>query len=205
MRAGRVFASRQPSPFACVLACVLVCIQDGVLQQSRWRADVTDIVLPPVGSTRGAEERPWQRQPQGALQDARALQPDRYVCSCSLSHVVVPHSRGDRETCPSGAAWTAGRTRSCAACLTPRVLCAWCSVQCGQLGGIFLHCLFDPASVVCPCAGAITLSALEGRSGRDSPQTLVTCIVRADWGGWLSSKSAMYGMGQVRHMYKDNR
>jgi len=54
------------------------------------------------------------------------------------------------------------------------------------------------AVCVCCCAGAITLSALEGRSGRDSPQTLVTCIVRADWGGWLSSKSTMYGLGQVR-------
>lgn len=54
------------------------------------------------------------------------------------------------------------------------------------------------AAAVCYPAGAITLSALEGRSGRDSPQTLVTCIVRADWGGWLSSKSTMYGLGQVR-------
>lgn len=50
--------------------------------------------------------------------------------------------------------------------------------------------------VRCNITGAITLSALEGRSGRDSPQTLVTCIVRADWGGWLSSKSTMYGLGQ---------
>jgi hypothetical protein len=51
--------------------------------------------------------------------------------------------------------------------------------------------------VPCNLTGAITLSALEGRSGRDSPQTLVTCIVRADWGGWLSSKSTMYALGQV--------
>jgi hypothetical protein len=51
--------------------------------------------------------------------------------------------------------------------------------------------------VPCNITGAITLSALEGRSGRDSPQTLVTCIVRADWGGWLSSKSTMYALGQV--------
>lgn len=47
MRAGRVFASRQPSPsacaLACVLACVLACAQDGVLKQSRWRADVADV------------------------------------------------------------------------------------------------------------------------------------------------------------------
>lgn len=51
---------------------------------------------------------------------------------------------------------------------------------------------------VTAAAGAITLSALEGRSGRDSPQTLVTCIVRADWGGWLSSKSTMFALCQVR-------
>jgi hypothetical protein len=38
---------------------------------------------------------------------------------------------------------------------------------------------------------------LEGRSGRDSPQTLVTCIVRADFGGWLGSKSYFYGLGQA--------
>jgi hypothetical protein len=54
-----------------------------------------------------------------------------------------------------------------------------------------------PGDCLC-AAGAITLSALEGKSGRDSPQTLVTCIVRADWGGWLSSKSTMYALGQVR-------
>jgi hypothetical protein len=50
----------------------------------------------------------------------------------------------------------------------------------------------------CCCdVGAITLSALEGRSGRDSPQTLVTCIVRADFGGWLGSKSYFYRLGQA--------
>lgn len=60
--------------------------------------------------------------------------------------------------------------------------------------------LLDTPACVCllASAGAITLSALEGRSGRDSPQTLVTCIVRADWGGWLSSKSAFYSLSQVR-------
>lgn len=51
--------------------------------------------------------------------------------------------------------------------------------------------------VRCRITGAITLSALEGRSGRDSPQTLVTCIVRADFGGWLGSDSMFYGLGQV--------
>uniref|UniRef100_A0A383WFV0 Protein ENHANCED DISEASE RESISTANCE 2 C-terminal domain-containing protein n=1 Tax=Tetradesmus obliquus TaxID=3088 RepID=A0A383WFV0_TETOB len=51
--------------------------------------------------------------------------------------------------------------------------------------------------VRCRITGAITLSALEGRTGRDSPQTLVTCIVRADFGGWLGSSSYFYGLGQA--------
>lgn len=51
--------------------------------------------------------------------------------------------------------------------------------------------------VRCRITGAITLSALEGRSGKDSPQTLVTCIVRADFGGWLGSDSMFYSWGQV--------
>lgn len=46
--------------------------------------------------------------------------------------------------------------------------------------------------------GAFTLSALEGRGGRDSPQTLVTAIMRADFGGWLSHSSIFYRASRVR-------
>jgi hypothetical protein len=43
--------------------------------------------------------------------------------------------------------------------------------------------------------GAFTLSALEGKGGRDSPQTLVTAILRADFGGWLSPSSIFFQIG----------
>ena len=43
--------------------------------------------------------------------------------------------------------------------------------------------------------GAFALSALEGKGGRDSPQTLVTTIVRADFGGWLSPASVFFQLG----------
>jgi hypothetical protein len=44
-------------------------------------------------------------------------------------------------------------------------------------------------------AGAFTLSALEGKGSRDSPQTLVTTILRADFGGWLSPRSPLFQLG----------
>ncbi|GBF92229.1 hypothetical protein Rsub_05311 [Raphidocelis subcapitata] len=43
--------------------------------------------------------------------------------------------------------------------------------------------------------GAFTLSALEGKGSRDSPQTLVTTILRADFGGWLSPGSPFFMFG----------
>lgn len=49
-----------------------------------------------------------------------------------------------------------------------------------------------------PSKGAFTLSALEGKGGRDSPQTLVTTILRADFGGWLSPSSPFFVFGWVR-------
>lgn len=48
---------------------------------------LTLLMLPPAGSTCGAEERPRQRQPQGDLEDASALQPDR----CAVQLLILPH------------------------------------------------------------------------------------------------------------------